>query len=138
MTNIHWDEFAFEDPVLYVRFDIRSCVGFRLDRNVPYLPNLFPPNRQNVDVYVREYYDASLRRPITGPDVSSVAEIPAFAPPLSSQLVISSTVQSVTLPRAQPVITDTVAIPPMILSDRVFHFRLVLLSARPPSVSTRS
>lgn len=58
MANIDWDELAGEDSVPYVRFDTQSCVEFRFDRDIPYLPSLFPPNRADVDAYVREYYEA--------------------------------------------------------------------------------
>lgn len=94
VTNIDWDDLASRDPVRYVRFDTQSCVGFRLDRNVPCLPTLFAPNRSDVDVYVLEYYNTSPGRPTTGPDVSSVVEAAASGPPVSSQLVVSYAVRS--------------------------------------------
>lgn len=134
MLGINWNQLASEDPVPCVHFDVDTSVAFCFYHGVPYLDSAFTHVRSKVEQRVREYYDSSLDRspPVVN---TSTMNVPFCAPSVSSQLVVSSTAQSIIPPATQPIPTGTVGNPLLILSSQVGRFRPVVHSLFAPSVS---
>lgn len=103
MLDINCDQIASENAIPYVSIPMKTCVAFRLHKNVFNLPKvLLPLVQSDVESNVRERYQPSPGRPAATLYLSPAVETPAYTPPVFFQLVTFPTVLQA-LPPALPV-----------------------------------
>lgn len=113
MATIDWDQLTTGDPIHYVRVDVEDFVAFCPVRDVPHLGITFLPVRSDVELHDRGYYESSSNCAVAAVNLSRAVEIPDYLSSVSSQLVVSSTVQPISssFPRA------TVFTPSLVLNS---------------------
>lgn len=111
MVVIDCDQLTAQYLIPYVRFDAETCVAFHLHRNLSYLDNNFPPVRQDVRPFVRDYRQLSSGRTVTNVSPFAAVKIHDCHPSISSQLVVGSIVYPAS-PSASPVTVPTLSLIP--------------------------